>query len=135
MRPLLALSLAVLFAGPAAAADEVAALKYEPRCVFEAVSRRMKAPVRPELTAPAVFYASKTGEVFLIDEAGYYARLKRSPDDSLAHELAHHMQAVYDRADFTQDLNGSYEEEAVDIQTWFRDEVVPAGPSSACAAP
>ena len=135
MRPLAALSLTVLLAAPAAAAEPVAALKYEPRCVFEAVSRRMKAPVRPELTAPAVFYASKTGEVFLIDEAGYYARLKRSPDDSLAHELAHHMQGVYDGVDFSKDLTGSYEEEAIDIQTWFRDEVAPAGPSSDCSVP
>lgn len=88
---------------------------------------------RPERFSNA--YSFKTGEVFLIDEAGYYARLKRTPDDSLAHELAHHMQFAYDGADFAKDLTGSYEEEAIDIQTWFRDEVAPTGPSPDCAAP
>ena len=71
---------------------------------------------RPRLFANA--YAVASNEIYLIDEPSYYARLKRTPDDSLAHEFAHYLQVHYFNADLA-DL--SCELEAIAIQTWFRE--------------
>jgi hypothetical protein len=65
---------------------------------------------------------SNTNEIYLIDDASYYARVGRTIDDSLAHELAHYLQARYGRAHLVD-----WEEvEAVAIQNWFRAEHVQA---------
>lgn len=61
-------------------------------------------------------YAVERNEIYLIDEPGYYARLGRSLDESLAHELAHYVQVRYLGADLAEP---SWEEEAVAVQAWF----------------
>ncbi|MBI4374950.1 MAG: hypothetical protein HY549_00720 [Elusimicrobia bacterium] len=66
----------------------------------------------------------------MIDEAAYYRRLKRSIDDSLAHELAHFIQVRYRGARLEQDP--MLEEEAIHVQVWFRETFVPDGADSPC---
>jgi hypothetical protein len=139
-----------------------AKLVFPPRCVFEALMRRRGRAIDPARPLPPLLFESatplarfqdaveaqwggrpevfsnayslKTGEIFLIDEASYYQRLRRVIDDSLAHELTHYIQVVYEGADLMNDPFGGYEQDAIDAQTWFRAEVFPRGPS-ACAAP
>lgn len=51
-------------------------------------------------------YAVERNAIYLIDEPGYYARLGRSPDESLGHELAHYVQVRYLGADLAVPLLG-----------------------------
>lgn len=72
---------------------------------------------RPEIFTNA--YAVKNNEIYLLDDAGYYRRLKRCMDDSLAHEYVHYIQAKYQN----YDLNDEFlEMEAIEHQTKFREE-------------
>ena len=140
--------------------DRPARLRYKPECVLQAVAERKGRALDPAKplprirfesqtplkdfqdavetqwgSRPEVFtnaYSLKTGEIFLIDEAAYYRRLKRHIDDSLAHEYAHYLQVVYDGADLMNDPWGSYEADAIDLQTWFRTDFYPVGPTPAC---
>jgi hypothetical protein len=135
-----------------------AALAFSERCIFEALMRRRNRTIDPSKPLPPILlesrtplarfqdaieaqwgqrpemfsnaYSLKTGEIFLIDDAGYYDRLRRVIDDSLAHELTHYIQVVYERGDLMNDPMGSYEEDAIDAQTWFRADVYPKGPAS-----
>lgn len=136
-------------AAPLASAspERVVALRHDPRFILEAVARRMGVRLRPEIPLPAIrlesrtplerlqaaaekqwtfrphvfvtTYASASNEIYLIDAAADYLPYDRTPDDSLAHELVHYVQANYLKDDFSTD--GS-ESEAVAIQTWFRKE-------------
>lgn len=72
-------------------------------------------------------YSVKTNRIFLNDDKTYYDRLKRCMDDSLAHELAHYVQVVYQKWDLNDD---SLEWDAVDIQTQFREEFCPTHENS-----
>jgi len=129
------------------AAAEPPTLRFEPQTTLEVVARRMGITLRPEVALPEVrlesatpierfrdaverqwgsrparfsnAYVLATNEVFLIDDPNYYAATGRTPDDSLAHELVHYLQAHYRHAD----LAGEFEElEAVQLQSWFRSE-------------
>ena len=57
----------------------------------DAVERQWS--IRPEQILNA--YAVSTNEIYLLDEPGYYVRLRRSIDDSLAHEYVHFIQVRY----------------------------------------
>lgn len=64
-------------------------------------------------------YSVKSNRIFLMDKKSYYDRLKRCIDDSLAHELVHYVQVVYQKWDLSDE---SLEWDAVDIQTQFRED-------------
>jgi len=146
-----ALTIAVSLASAAnVAAAEPMKLRFEPQMTLEVVARRMGITLRPEIPLPEIRFASATplgrfqdaveaqwgarperianafvsnsNEIYLIDDAGYYAGVRRTIDDSLAHELTHYLQARYGRANLVD-----WEEvEAVAIQHWFRTEHVQA---------
>lgn len=62
-------------------------------------------------------YAVERNEIYLIDDPSYYARLGRTIDESLAHELAHYVQVRYLDADLAVP---SWEDDAIAVQHWFR---------------
>lgn len=63
-------------------------------------------------------YAIDNNEIYLLDDAEYYQRTNRCLDDSLAHEIVHFVQVKYQNFDINDE---SLEWDAVDIQTWFRE--------------
>lgn len=81
-----------------------------------------------------IFIAARN-EIYIIDEADYYRKMRRYIDDSLAHEYVHYIQIRYKNARF--DPNDEYmESEAVHVQTWFRDGFLLAPDSPRrCPAP
>jgi hypothetical protein len=95
----------------------------EPEILFESttpLSRFQNAIADQWGFRPHVFtnaYAVRTNEIYLTDDPGYYGRLRRTLDDSLAHELAHYIQVHYLNADLAED---SLENDAVAVQGWFR---------------
>lgn len=149
--------------GLLAPADAVQ-LRYAPRFILEQVARRMQVALRPEVALPAVHlestiplakfqdamesqwsfrpplvansYSIATNEIYLSDDASFYRRLKRTLDDSLAHEFVHYIQAKYLGEDLTTD---ACEMQAAEVQRWFREEyalpkVDVAGPSAGVPA-
>lgn len=167
--------LAALLSVPAAADDvQPARLRYEPRCILEAVARdishnigRHRGPaveaallgaarvasvprVRLQSETPLVeflaavapqapgvdrfsnFYIVAANEIFLLDDAAFYAKFGRSVDDSLAHEYVHYLQVLYlgySLADLDAD---STEYMAVEYQTRFRDRYIKGGETPPC---
>ena len=125
----------------------VATLRHDPQFILEVVAGHMGVTLRPDVPPPGIrpesstplellqaaaerqwgfrpdvfttTFANATNEIYLIDDARYYARHGGTPDDSLAHELVHYVQARYLRDRFSTDWS---ESEAVAIQTWFRNE-------------
>jgi hypothetical protein len=123
-----------------------ATLRFEPRDILEAVASDMNVSLRPDVPVPEVLlesttplqrfqdaisaqwgfrphvyanaYAISTNEIYLMDDASYYARRKRTLDDSLAHEFAHYIQVRYLNADLS---DPSYEIDAVALQDAFRE--------------
>jgi hypothetical protein len=138
----LALVLALFSSGTDGA--EPVRLRLDPAFVLAQVAERLGVRLDPAIAPPAVHlesatpiarfraalaaqwgfrphafgnaYAIERNEIYLIDEPGYYARLGRSLDESLAHELAHYVQVRYLGADLAEP---SWEQEAVAVQTWF----------------
>jgi hypothetical protein len=124
-------------------------LRFDPPFVLELVAQRMQVTLRPDVPLPAIFvestvplrqyqdameaqwrfrppvvsnaYAIERNEIYLSDDASFYRRLKRTIDDSLAHELVHYVQAKYFNEDLSTD---GCEIQAAEIQRWFRDEYV-----------
>ena len=122
-------------------------LRFDTRFVLELVAERMQVKLRPDVPLPAVFvestvplrqyqdameaqwrfrpplvsnaYAIERNEIYLSDDASFYGRLKRTIDDSLAHELVHYIQARYFGEDLSTD---GCEVQAVEVQRWFREE-------------
>lgn len=120
-------------------------LRHDPRYTLEAVAREMNVRLRPDIPVPAILFQSTTplqrfqnalapqwgfkpsvfanayavarNEIYLMDDASYYTRLRRTLDDSLAHEFAHYIQVHYFRADLTHE---SCELDAISVQQWFR---------------
>lgn len=148
MRHLLALGLTLAL--PANAADGAARLAFRPDCVLAAVAARKGVTLSPDRPAPRLRLASatpvaeyleaakeqlggaqldvilnmfvaKTNEIYLNDSARLYGRHGRTLDDSLAHEYTHFIQHVYEGAPLFGDSTDSLEEEAVRVQTWFRE--------------
>jgi hypothetical protein len=125
----------------------VAALQHDPQFILEVVANRMGVTLRADMPPPTIrlesrtplerlqaaaerqwgfrpevfttTYATASNEVYLIDEARLYENYGGTPDDSLAHELVHYVQAHYLGDRFTTDWS---ETEAVAVQTWFRRE-------------
>jgi hypothetical protein len=139
-------------AGEGFAAVGPVKLRFDPKFIFEAVAQRMNVTLRPEVPLPAVFLESSTplvqfqdamepqwrfrpplvanaysierNEIYLSDDASFYLQIKRSLDDSLAHEFVHYIQAKY----LNEDLHAEgCEVQAVEIQGWFRDVHVREG--------
>jgi len=142
------------------APEHAAALRHDPRFVLEAVARRMGIRLRPEVPLPAIRLESRTplarlqaaaerewgfrprafvsvyapagNAIYLIDDATHYRRHGGTPDDSLAHEFVHYLQAVYRRDALDADW---VESEAVSVQTWFRSEYMAPTRLAALPAP
>ena len=132
-----------------ASATPTAKLKNSVESIFQKVLEKKHQELRPEIAFPKIFYSSKiplkqfqdaiekqwgqrpkeitnafaieNNEIYLLDDANYYKRLKRCIDDSLAHELVHYIQTKYQGWDISQDE--SLEWEAIDIQSELRAEL------------
>ena len=119
-------------------------LHHDPHFILQAVARAMNVTLRPDIPAPEILlesttplrrfqeaisaqwgfrphvftnaYAVRSNEIYLTDDPAYYRRLKRTLDESLAHELAHYLQMRYLNADLAEE---SLENDAVAIQVWF----------------
>ena len=144
---ILILSLAfstLTFAAPVPAPAE---LKYPVEFLFQKVLEKKRQVKNDNIPFPKIFYASKTplkqfqdaiesqwgfrpdvftnaysvvnNEVYILDEAAYYAKHGRCMDDSLVHELVHYVQVVYLKWDLNDE---SLEWDAIEIQTEFRNE-------------
>jgi hypothetical protein len=125
-----------------------ARLRYSPDEILEAVAQYKKITLREDIPKPQIFFESNCtlkqfqdaiepqwhmrpdaflnayifakNEIYLIDEPGYYVRLNRFIDDSLAHELVHYIQVKYQG--FTAQYGGEdMEGDAIGVQTWFRE--------------
>ncbi|MBI5744187.1 MAG: hypothetical protein HY952_06535 [Elusimicrobia bacterium] len=134
--------------GPAAAP---AVLKYPPVCVLKIVAGLMNQAYRPDIPLPRIYFASQVSlgqfqdavwpqwglrpdyvtnvyvwdrnEIYLLDDAAWYASHGRAMDDSLAHEFAHYIQHRYRGWDLSLD-DPSYEPQAVEFQTLFRENFI-----------
>jgi hypothetical protein len=119
-------------------------LIHDPHFILQAVAREMNVSLRPDIPAPEILlesttplrrfqeaisaqwgfrphvftnaYAVRSNEIYLTDDPAYYRKLKRTLDESLAHELAHYLQVRYLNADLAEE---SLENDAVAIQVWF----------------
>lgn len=124
----------------------VVKLQFTEDFILEQVLLKKNLSYRPDVLKPKLFVESKTklsyfqeamlpqwgfkpniftnafavlkNEVFLSDGAAYYKKHKRCVDDSMAHELTHYVQTKYQNYDLADE---SLENEAVEIQTWFRE--------------
>jgi hypothetical protein len=122
-------------------------LQHDPRYILEAVARRMNVTLRADEPLPRIYFESSTplakfqdavapqwrfrppmfanvyvmarNEIYLSDDAGYYRRIRRTLDESLAHEYAHYLQVRYFAASLADE---SCETEAVAMQIAFREE-------------
>lgn len=143
----IAACLTAALAGERVARPEPVRLRFDPRFVLEVVAQRMQVTLRPEVPLPTIFvesntplaqfqnamqaqwrfrpplvsnaYAIASNEIYLSDGAPFYHRLKRTLDDSLAHELVHYIQSEYFNEDLSTD---ACELQAAEIQHWFRAE-------------
>jgi hypothetical protein len=121
-------------------------LRHEPRMILEAVARSMNVTLRADEPLPAIHFESRTSlarfqdavapqwrfrppmmanvyvvarnEIYLIDDPTYYRRMRRTLDESLAHEYAHYLQVRYFGADLSDE---SCETGAVAAQFAFRE--------------
>ncbi|MBI3298251.1 MAG: hypothetical protein HYZ75_08815 [Elusimicrobia bacterium] len=153
----------LLLAVLASAAIPRMPLRHEPKCVLEAVAFAMNVRLDPSIAPPPIrletetplaefadalqpqwgsrpevftnAYSPSADRIFLIEDAGYYGRLKRDIADSLAHEYVHFIQVRYKGLPISQ-FGDSEESEAVHVQTWFRDHYIRgSAPSGAPACP
>lgn len=133
--------------GLAADAPDRMTLRYEPRFILEAVARTMNVELRADEPLPEIHLESRTplarfqdavapqwnfrppkfanvyvvarNEIYLTDDPGYYRRLRRTLDESLAHEFTHYLQVRYQGASLDDE---SAELQAVAVQFAFREE-------------
>ena len=110
---------------PLAVADDAATirLQQDPREILESVARQMNVTLRADEPLPKIHlesatpleqfqdaveqqwnfrpprfanvYAVASNEIYLTDDPGYYRRVRRTLDESLAHEFAHYLQVRY----------------------------------------
>lgn len=125
--------------------ERVVTLRHDPQFVLQVVARHMGIELSSKIPLPAVLLESRTplarlqaaterqwgfrpavfvnayaaagNEIYLIDDAELYERRAATPDDSLAHEFVHYLQANYLREALDSDWA---ETRAVEIQQWFR---------------
>jgi hypothetical protein len=69
-------------------------------------------------------YVVATNEIYLTDDASYYLRLRRTLDESLAHEYVHYLQVRYLEGDLDE---ASYEQDAVAVQGRLRERIALGG--------
>lgn len=128
-----------------------AVLRYSPECVLKAVALLMGQKYRPDIPLPKIFFESSVplkqfqdavepqwgqrparlsnvyvwsrNEIYLMDDAAWYAAHERAMDDSLAHEFVHYIQDRYRGWDLSLDDPG-YEPQAVEFQTLFRENYI-----------
>ena len=140
---------ALLAASGQAGADDPArmTLRHEPSYILASVARKMNVELRADEPLPRIHFESRTplarfqdavapqwnfrpskfanvyvvarNEIYLMDDPGYYRRVHRALDESLAHEFAHYLQVRYQGAKLDDE---SAELEAVAVQFAFRDE-------------
>jgi len=144
---LLAPALALLLSVSAVRADDSAPmrLRRDPQQILEAVARRMNVTLRADVALPRIYFESTTpleqfqdaiapqwhfrpplfanayvaerNEIYLMDDPAYYRRMRRTLDESLAHEFAHYLQVNYFAANLADE---TCENEAVAVQMAFR---------------
>jgi hypothetical protein len=145
----MAICLAPAVADEATASARPAKLRFDPQFILAEVALRMNVTLRPGIPVPAIYVESATplrqfqdaigpqwqlrphvfanayvaarNEIYLIDDAAYYARSGRTIDDSLAHEFAHYLQVMYQRSDIA---DPGLEAEAVAVQRAFQQHHV-----------
>jgi hypothetical protein len=132
-------------------------LRFEARYILESVARQMNVTLRPDEPLPEIHLESTTplaqfqeavagqwkfrpplfanvyvvarNEIYLTDDARYYRRLRRTLDESLAHEFAHYIQVRYLGANLADE---GCEVEAVAVQFAFTDlNRMPGAPGDA----
>ena len=124
-----------------------ARLQHDPRYILESVARQMNITLRDDEPLPRIHFESSTplaqfqdavapqwhfrppmianvyviarNEIYLADDPTYYRRLRRTLDESLAHEFAHYLQVRYFSANLADE---SCETEAVAVQFAFREQ-------------
>lgn len=129
-----------------AMAGETAQLKYSTEFILKQVLIKKNKDYDAHIPMPKFFYESSTplkqfqdaiekqwgfrpdvftnafvndkNEIYILDDAEYYKKTERCMDDSVAHELTHYVQAKYQHFDLNDE---SLEMDAVDVQTWFRE--------------
>lgn len=139
--------IAFVFLAVTTHAEELAKLSYSTEGILDYVLAKKKLARNPEIPLPELHlksqtslevfqsslvdqwnflpeiitnvYSVKTNRIFLMDDKAYYDDLKRCIDDSLAHELTHYVQVMYQKWDHEDE---SLEWDAVDIQTQFRED-------------
>lgn len=139
--------LLILLCSLSSSAHAAAELRYDVQFILQTIAKKKGVVLKPDIELPRVFLESQTpleqfqnaiepqwgmrpdvivnafvianNEIYLIDDEGYYSRLKRFIDDSLAQELVHYIQVKYLGIDLSQDESSEYE--AIEIQTWFRE--------------
>jgi hypothetical protein len=133
---------------------EAMPIKYSTECVLKAILKHKGLEFRPDIEIPKVIVGSKSSlkefqdamepqwkmrpenftnayavhlnQIFLMDELAYYKRTNRFVDDSLAHELQHYVQVKY-RGWALDGADDSLELDAINVQTWFREEFMLTG--------
>lgn len=128
-----------------ATSDGPERLHEHPAVILAQVARHMNLELRADEAPPRVYFESRTplaqfqhaveaqwqhrparfanvyvvarNEIYLSDDPAYYRRMRRTLDESLAHEYTHYLQARYQGADLTDE---SCEAQAIDVQMAFR---------------
>lgn len=132
-------------------------LRFEARYILESVARQMNVTLRPDEPMPVIHFESTTplaqfqdavsrqwkfrpplfanvyvvarNEIYLTDDPRYYRRLRRTLDESLAHEFAHYIQTRYFGANLADE---GCEVEAVAVQFAFTEiNRMPGAPGDA----
>lgn len=134
-----------------ATADGPERLHEEPSVILARVAQQMNVELRAAETPPRIYLESHTplsqfqdaveaqwqqrparfgnvyvvarNEIYLSDDPAYYRRMRRTLDESLAHEFAHYLQARYLGYDLADE---SCEAQALDVQIAFRQASPPA---------
>jgi len=127
------------------ATDGPERLHEEPQVILMRVARQMNVELRADEPPPHVFLESRTplaqfqdaveaqwkhrparfanvyvvarNEIYLSDDPAYYRRMRRTLDESLAHEFTHYVQARYLGYDLADE---SCEAQALDVQMALR---------------
>lgn len=150
------LALLVALLAPISSFANTMPLVHSTECVLKAILAHKNLAFRPEIEIPKVILESRSSlkdfqdavepqwkmrpdyftnvyvtgrnEIFLMDRLDYYQRTGRFVDDSLAHELMHYVQVKY-RGWELDGSDDSLELDAVNVQSWFRDEFMKTGKS------
>jgi hypothetical protein len=143
---LLSLTFGLVAAASGELHEEPIRLRFEPGFILEAVAHEMNVVLDPRIPAPEILLESRTplrlfqdaiapqwgfrpplfsnafvparNEIYLTDDPRYYAKMKRTLDESLAHEYAHYIQVRYLNADLAE---ASWENDAIAMQRRFSE--------------